>query len=78
MGPIGFPETSIRNYPYLLRNNPEERSSHLLRGRSLKSGIKRIRFFIAASPYCCCNLEISNVHTGGKVATDWSNLDNCA
>ena len=31
------PETSVRNYHYSLRNNPEERSSHLLRGRNLKS-----------------------------------------
>jgi len=28
---------SVRNYHYSLRNNPEEGSSHLLRGRSLKS-----------------------------------------
>jgi hypothetical protein len=27
MGPIGRPETSLRNYHYLLHNNPEERSS---------------------------------------------------
>jgi hypothetical protein len=30
-------ETSIRNYPYSLRNNPEKRSYHLLHGGSLKS-----------------------------------------
>jgi len=30
MGPDKFPETSARNYPYSLRNNPKERSSHLL------------------------------------------------
>ena len=36
-GPIGCPETSVRNYHYSLRNNPEGRSSHLLRGGSLKS-----------------------------------------
>jgi hypothetical protein len=29
--------TSVRNYHYLLCNNPEECSSHLLRGRSVKS-----------------------------------------
>jgi len=29
MGPIGRPETSVRNYHYSLRNNPEERSSQL-------------------------------------------------
>ena len=34
MGPIGCPETSVRNYLYSLCNNPEERSSHLLRGGS--------------------------------------------
>ena len=37
MGPIGFPETSVRNYHYSLCNNPEERSCQLLRGGSLKS-----------------------------------------
>jgi hypothetical protein len=37
MGPIGCPETSIRNYRYSLRNNPEEPVCHLRRGGSLKS-----------------------------------------
>jgi hypothetical protein len=27
MGPIGFSETSVRNYHYTLRNSPEERRS---------------------------------------------------
>jgi hypothetical protein len=31
-------EMSVRNYHYTLRNNPEERVSHLLGGGSLKSG----------------------------------------
>jgi hypothetical protein len=30
MGPIGFPETSARNYHYSLRNDPEERCSLLV------------------------------------------------
>jgi len=38
MGTIGCPKTSVRNHHYLLRNSPEERSSHLLRGGSLKPG----------------------------------------
>ena len=38
-GPIGCSETSVRNYHRSLRNNPEERSSQLLRGGSLKSRI---------------------------------------
>jgi hypothetical protein len=29
MGPIASPETSVRNYHYLLLNSPEERSSHI-------------------------------------------------
>jgi len=40
MGPTGCPETSVRSCHYSLRNNPEERSSHMLHGRSLKSRIK--------------------------------------
>ena len=47
MGPIGYPETSVRNYLYLLYNGPEECSSHLLRGGSLKSRI-------APDPVCVC------------------------
>jgi hypothetical protein len=27
MQPLGYPEMFVRNYHYLLRNNPEERSS---------------------------------------------------
>jgi len=37
MGPIGRPETSVRNYHYTLRSSLEERNSHLLRSGSLKS-----------------------------------------
>jgi len=44
MGPIGCLETSVRNYHYSLRNDPEVRSSLLLRGGSLKSRNKGGRF----------------------------------
>lgn len=37
MGPIGYPKTSVRNYRYSLRNNPDERVSDLLRDGRLKS-----------------------------------------
>jgi hypothetical protein len=30
MGPIVCPEMSVKNYRYILRNNPEEQSSLLL------------------------------------------------
>jgi hypothetical protein len=33
MGPTGCLETSVRNHRYSLCNNPEERSSHVLRGK---------------------------------------------
>ena len=37
MGLIGCLETSVGNYHYLLCNNPEQHSSHILRSESLKS-----------------------------------------
>jgi hypothetical protein len=37
MGTICCPETSVRNYHHTLRNFPEERRSHLLRGGSPQS-----------------------------------------
>ena len=37
MGPIGCPETSVRNCHYSLRKSPEERNSHVLRGGNVKS-----------------------------------------
>jgi hypothetical protein len=38
MGQISCPETSVRNYHCSLCKSPEDSGSHLLRGRSLKSG----------------------------------------
>ena len=37
MGPLSYPETSVRNCHHSLHNNSEECSSYLLRGWSLKS-----------------------------------------
>ena len=39
VGPIDCPETSVTNHHYTLRNDSEDSSSRLLRGRSLKSRI---------------------------------------
>ena len=44
MRPIGCAETSVRNYQWSLRNDPEERCSHLLRGGRLKSRVLFIGF----------------------------------
>jgi len=41
MGQIGCPETSVRNYHYPLRNNPEERS-YIFGDGSPKSCMKRL------------------------------------
>jgi hypothetical protein len=43
MEPKGYPETSVRIYNYSLRNNPEQRSIHLLQGGSLKVS-KKVKF----------------------------------
>jgi hypothetical protein len=50
MGPIGCLEMSVRNYHYLLCNNPEGCRSHLLWGGSLKSCILCI--LAARQSYC--------------------------
>jgi len=43
MGPSVCPKTSLRNYHYSPHNDPEESSSQLLRGGSLKPQKKRLR-----------------------------------
>jgi hypothetical protein len=48
----------VRNYRYLLRNNPEERSSQLLHGGSLKSQTQRI--FTCARPRA--NQTVQNLY----------------
>jgi len=57
MRPIGFPETSVRNYHYLPRNKPEERRSQLLRGGSLKSCFK-MSYFKRIKPQTCVILYL--------------------
>jgi hypothetical protein len=37
MGGISCSETSVKDYHYTMRNNPEECRSHLLRGAIVKS-----------------------------------------
>jgi len=49
-----FPETSLRNSHYSLRNNTEECSSHLFRGGSLKSRI----FQVSLSLYIAAELGL--------------------
>jgi hypothetical protein len=51
MGPMGCPETSVRNY-YSLRDNAEERSSHLFRGGSLKTRNTAVHLFYSTMTTC--------------------------
>ena len=41
MGPIGCPETSVRNYHCSLRNNPQERISHVNRVKKSGTGMAK-------------------------------------
>ena len=44
-GSSGYPETSVRNYHYTLRNSKEEQGSYPIRGGSLKSTLKLFTLF---------------------------------
>ena len=48
---IDCPETSVINYHYLLHNNPEARSSQLLRGGSLQSHVLCVLVVTIASAF---------------------------
>jgi hypothetical protein len=50
MKPIGFSETSVRNYHHSLHNNQEELNSQQIRGGSLKSRMN-IRLCISTKHY---------------------------
>ena len=52
MCPVGCPETTITNYHYLLRNGPQERSSHILRDGILKSVNVRFSLFAERTDSC--------------------------
>ena len=49
-------ETPVRSYHYTLRNNPEERSSDLLRGGSLKSRMNQTCLTVFSTGWCWCNI----------------------
>ena len=69
LGPIGCPETSVRNYHYWLRNTPEEGSSHLLRGGGLKSRIVLLLSVV------CRLLKLRTICDVGLLSTE--HLTNC-
>jgi hypothetical protein len=50
LGPIGCPQASVINYNYSLRNNPEDRSSQLLRGGRLNSYVLLFKFVHCVNP----------------------------
>ena len=53
---IGCPNMLVRNYHYSLHNNKEERSSHPLRGRSLKSHV-----LWCSLSFVSCSYRVINV-----------------
>jgi hypothetical protein len=67
MGPIGSPETSVRNYHYSLCNNPEEQSSHLLRGGSLQSRVSPSTELFSVIP----RIIAKESHRNLLVAVNW-------
>jgi len=68
-------ETSVRNYHYSLRNNPEERSSYLLRGGSLNSRVFPLRRFLCSHVLIVVVFEI-NGGVGGSGVDDVYNYPN--
>jgi hypothetical protein len=59
MGPIGCSEMSVRNYHYSLRNSPEERSSHIIDGVSLRSHIEKT--FVSSVAGCTLSDQILEI-----------------
>ena len=61
MGPIGCPETSVRKYHHTLRQGPEERSFHVVRGGNLKSRIACLVLNETQYVYCAVRNEFLNI-----------------
>jgi hypothetical protein len=80
MGPIGCPETSVRNYRYTLRNIPKQRISLLLRGESLKSrslsvqyeNVTTTSFKITSNYPLSIVLSFTPVYADSSPATNWA------
>ena len=83
MGPIGCPETSVRNCHYSLRNSAEECSSHLLRSGSLKSRFtKEVWAHLFKTTWLRWQTNERVWRTSGTVKTGenlrtWKNLPHC-
>jgi len=74
MEPIVYLETSVRNYYYSLRNNPERRSSHLMPclsiPRSYVTESRKTRFkilLLAVDDYLWEQLLVTETHSNHKV-----------
>jgi hypothetical protein len=81
--PIACPKTSVINYHFSLRDDPEERSSQLLRGGSLKSHLSNIflistKFLSLPPPYkhlynTLCYSKTASFHIPSKFIVHWFN-----
>jgi len=91
MGPTDCPESSVGNYHHPLHNNPEERSSHLLRGGKLKSRLLNFcwrlgadvlvflytEYKAARSSVTLVTLPVDTVSHPSNSTVRTSNLANC-
>jgi len=74
MEPTGCLETSVRNYYYSLRNNPERRSSHLMPCLSIPprnvTESRKTRFkilLLAVDDYLWEQLLVPETHSNHKI-----------
>ena len=65
MGRIGCPETSVRNYHYSLRNDPDERSS--LVSSSFTTRILYYFYYLPHLPHCWCG-HPSSIERRGRIS----------
>jgi hypothetical protein len=74
MGPIGCPVTSVWNYHCMLRSNPEELRSRLLRGGSLKSRTRNLLSYRVRTVERWGCRNVIPVHVETKTGQAYSSL----
>ena len=71
MGPINYPETSVRNYYYTLSKSSEESRSHLLHGGSLKSFVWEVAVCMRQLLWRCCLVDSLHRKSGDEESFGW-------
>ena len=74
-GLIDCSETSVENYHFSLSNNPEERSSHLLRGRILKSpAVLRVNVCIKKYLQYGTNIQYQSIFSSSIIRPNFKRI----